>query len=81
MSIELPDIASQILALPVEERAILAQKLWDSLSDADVIDASHGEAETLKLAQQRDEELTRGDVEERDHTEVMKDARRKLQCE
>ena len=81
MSVELPDLASQLLALPVQERAILAQKLWDSLSDAEAIDSSHDDSETLKLAQERDEELSRGDVEERLHAEVMKAARRKLQYE
>jgi putative addiction module component (TIGR02574 family) len=64
------------LALPPEERADLADVLWESLDDS-VAPISD---EFLRELQRRDAEMESGKVIGRTHDEVMVEAKRRLQC-
>jgi putative addiction module component (TIGR02574 family) len=64
------------LALPPEERADLAEILWQSLDDV----AAPISDEFLRELQRRDEEMDRGIGVGHTHEEVMAEARRRLQC-
>ena len=64
------------LALPPEERADLAEVLWESLDDT-VPPISD---EFLRELERRDEEMDSGKVIGRTHEEVMAEAKRRLQC-
>ena len=65
-------LTTEAMALPVAERASLAQLLWRSI-DAGLPDAD--ERETVREAIRRDQELTSGAVAGRTHEEVMQAAR------
>ena len=81
MSPNLTEVAHQALALPVSDRILLAQKLWDSLEEAEESAATDDESETLREAGKRDAELSRGSVTGRSHEEVMEAARKTIGCE
>ena len=63
-------IAPAALQLPPHERAVLAESLWASLEDPYYINA--GEDETLRLAEQRDQELESGAMAPLSHEELMR---------
>jgi len=67
-----------MLALPVAERVELAQTLWQSISEADEADVVNEEQQALRLARERDRELSSGKVSGLTHQEVMEAARRAL---
>ena len=67
------------MALPVSDRAALAQRLWASLNDELPLD-SNGEA-VEETALQRSVELSSGAVLGRDHAEVFAAARRAIECD
>ena len=66
------------MALPLAERVSLAQALWESI-DAGLPDTD--ERIALNEAIQRDEELSSGKVAGRTHDEVMRAARRAVECD
>jgi hypothetical protein len=70
-------ITSEAMALPLAERVLLAQALWESL-DADF--AALDEANAVRAATERDRELSAGIVVPRSHDEVMQAARRAIEC-
>lgn len=72
------ELAQAALALPVGDRAQLAQVLWRSLEEPDSARAGVDERQTLDLARHRDAELSSGAVTGRTHAEVMAAARRQL---
>jgi len=65
------------MALPLAEKASLAQALWASI-DADQPDAS--ERGYAREAVSRDRELSAGTVAGISHEEAMKTARRAIGC-
>lgn len=73
MSIQ--QLSNEALALPIAERASLAQALWASL-DKDLVAPNDDEIMTEAL--RRDAELTSGSVTGRTHVEVMAAARRAI---
>ncbi|NIL96907.1 MAG: hypothetical protein GTO53_05380 [Planctomycetales bacterium] len=75
------DLTNQIMALPPTERAAIAQRLWESIEDELVAITPESDAEAITDARRRDEELSRGDVSERSHADVMENARRSIGCE
>ena len=75
------ELTSQILALPPDKRAALAQTVWKSLEDSQVNILPEAEADALALARRRDEEMESGAVVERDHKKVIEHARRSVKCE
>ena len=65
-------VAAEAMALPLSERVLLAQTLWQSIA-AGLPDTS--EEDAVRLALRRDQELSSGDVSGRSHEEVMRAAR------
>ncbi|HSI16115.1 MAG TPA: addiction module protein [Chthoniobacter sp.] len=76
MSIQ--QLTTEAMALPIEERASLAQALWESI-DAGLDDIQ--EQDAIREATRRDGELSSGAVLGRTHEEVMQAARRAVGCE
>ena len=72
------ELIADAMALPLAERVSLAQALWESI-DAGLPDTD--ESAAVREAIQRDEELSSGKVTGRTHEEVMKAARRALECD
>lgn len=71
------ELVAEAIALPLSERVLLAQTLWQSI-DADHADVS--EKEALREAIRRDRELESGAVTGRSHEEVMQAARKAIGC-
>jgi len=74
MSID--QIAAEALRLPPLQRAILAESLWESLTDPFKNPAAPDDAETVALAVERDRELDSGQVQPVPHEEMMARLRR-----
>ena len=66
------------MALPLAERVVLAQELWESVH-ADYLNSS--ERDALTEAIERDQQLSSGAVTGRTHEEVMQAARRAIGCD
>jgi len=67
------------MSLPIAEKVLLAQALWESIN-AGLVDAD--EKAALREAAQRDQELSSsGTISGRTHEEVMQAARRVLGCD
>lgn len=69
-------IASDVLRLPPEQRAMLAEALWESLSDPYMSPAEQDDAESIKIALERDRQLEAREVEPVSHEEMMSRLRR-----
>jgi putative addiction module component (TIGR02574 family) len=78
MSTHVTELTDKALILSPAERAQLAQQLWDSLDESARRCSPEEELEILGEAKRRDEEVTRGVVQPRSHSEVMEAARRAL---
>jgi putative addiction module component (TIGR02574 family) len=74
MSID--QIAAEALRLPPEERAILAESLWESLADPFEIPSEADDAEAVALAIARNRQLETGEVRPLTHEELMSRLRR-----
>ncbi len=64
-------IANEALRLSSQDRAILAETIWESLEDPYVLSSDISDEEAIALAKQRDEEIERGDVVPLSHRELM----------
>ena len=73
MSPNLDNLTSQVLALPVEQRIELAQRLWESMEGQ----LDEDEALFAEIAR-RDAEMDTGSVQTYSHEDVMRDARKAL---
>ncbi len=69
-------IAAEALRLPPQERAILAESLWESLADPFEIAVEADDAETVALAVERDRQIETGEVQPVSHEEMMATLRR-----
>ena len=69
MSID--QIAAEALRLPPQERAMLAESLWESLTDPYKVPAQADDVEALGLAVERDRQLDAGEVQPVSHEEMM----------
>ena len=69
MSID--QIAREALRLSPQDRAMLAETIWESLEDPYIFSSDISEEEAIVLAKQRDEEIERGDVTPLSHEELM----------
>lgn len=69
-------IAAEALRLPPQERAILAESLWESLADPFEIPVVADDAEAMALAMARDRQLETGEVQPLTHEELMARLRR-----
>lgn len=68
----------EVMALPLSERASLAQALWESIG-AGLPEAD--EQTAVREAVRRDQELSSGAVAGRTHDQVMQAARRAIECD
>jgi putative addiction module component (TIGR02574 family) len=73
----LDDLTQQLLSLPIDERATLAQRLWASL-DVDPSCAPKADRELVDTLKRRNADMDRGAVQGRSHSEVMAAARKSL---
>ena len=69
MSID--QIAAEALRLPPKERAMLAESLWESLTDPFQVPDGTGDAEAIALALERDRQLEAGETQPVSHEEMM----------
>jgi putative addiction module component (TIGR02574 family) len=74
MSID--QIVSEALRLPVKQRALLAESLWESLEDSFEGSLVSDDAAASALAQERDREIDAGEVQPISHDEMMTRLRR-----
>ncbi len=74
MSID--QIAAEALRLPPQERAMLAESLWESLMDPFKVPAVIVDDEAVALAMERDRQLESGEVRPLSHEEMMARLRR-----
>lgn len=72
-------LVQQLMALPLPDRVIVAQELWQSIDEGLVADTADEQREAAKEALRRDAELTSGTVAGRSHEDVMEAVRRALQ--
>jgi hypothetical protein len=75
MSTDLSEITREALSLPDDERARLAQLLWDSLTEAGRGPNADDLAATVGEARRRDDELTSGSAEMQSHEDAIRAAR------
>jgi putative addiction module component (TIGR02574 family) len=73
-------LENELLALPLSQRIEIAQTLWQSITDTSDIEVAGEEREAIELAKRRAAELASGVVQGRPHDEVMKAARRAIEC-
>lgn len=64
-------ITSEALRLSSQDRAILAETIWESLEDPYLLSSDISDEEAIILAKQRDDEIERGDVDPLPHRELM----------
>lgn len=64
-------LTSEALRLSSQDRAILAEAIWESLEDPYIISSDISDEEAIALARQRDEEIERGDAAPMSHKELM----------
>jgi putative addiction module component (TIGR02574 family) len=76
VSATLDELTAQSLALPIGERAALAQRLWASLDRSDEVCDSNSEGELLETLKRRSFDMDRGTVAGLPHSEVMAAARK-----
>ena len=74
-------LTEEVLALPLEERIRLAQRLWASLQPATDASVRSQETDALELAERRDAELDGGTVQAVSHSDAIARARKSLGCE
>jgi hypothetical protein len=74
MSIE--QLVSEALRLPVKQRALLAESLWESLEDSFEGSALSDDGAALSLALERDRQIETGEVKAVTHDELMTKLRR-----
>lgn len=67
------------MALPLSDRVVVAQELWQSIDEGLPL-AADEQKEAAQTALGRDADLTSGAVVGRTHEEVMEAARRALEC-
>jgi len=76
------EIIERALELPLRERVLLAEELWQSIgSESESTVAADETREAIATAKRRDLELTSGRVQGRTHEEVMQSVRRAIGCD
>lgn len=73
------ELTSQILALPADQRAAIAQRVWESIEGEEFAISPQADAEALAVSQRRDDEMSNCEVSGRSHEEVIKNARRAIE--
>ena len=75
-SMSIDQIVSEALRLPVKERALLAESLWESLEDSFEGSVVSDDAAASALALERDRQVETGEVNVVTHDEMMARLRR-----
>jgi len=75
MAVDMMQLKSDLLALPISQRAFLAQELWGSLEQGFF---GYDETDLLDEAERRNLEMADGKVVGRTHEEVMSSLRQRL---
>ena len=78
MNASMAQLTDHLLSLPIGDRVILAQKLWESLDGPPGVDGS--QEDVRALVRQRAADVAEGRVQTVSHEEVMRRAREELQC-
>jgi len=65
------ELATEVLNLPIRDRAFLAAFLWESLDDPYCLMSDLDDEEALALAEARDKEIESGAVSPLSHSELM----------
>ncbi len=68
---DIDQIASEALRLSSQDRAILAETIWESLEDPYVLSSDISDEDAIALAKNCDEEIESGDVVPLPHKELM----------
>ena len=74
MSID--EIVSEALRLPIQQRALLAESLWESLEDSFEGTVVSDDTAAAALAVERDRQIDTGEVRAIPHDEIMARLRR-----
>lgn len=69
-------IANEVLQLSPQDRAILAETLWESLEDPYVLIPDISDRQAITLSQQRNKEIEKGHAIPLSHKELMNKLRR-----
>ena len=69
-------LACEVLMLGAQDRAILAETIWESLEDPFVLPPDLSEEKAMALARRRDQELEQGEVVPLSHQVLMERLRR-----
>jgi len=69
MSID--QITSEVLQLSPQDRAVLAELIWESLEEPYILSSSFTDKEAITIAKQRDLEVSQEKVETLSHKELM----------
>lgn len=73
-------LTKEVMALPLAERAAMAQALWQSIDCRPGGAAAAAPTSAVEEAGNRDKELSSGQVIGRTHQQVMRAARKALEC-
>jgi putative addiction module component (TIGR02574 family) len=76
MTMSIDRIAAEALRLAPQQRALLAESLWESLEDPFEARADMDESAALALALERDRQIEAGEVQAVPHDEMMARLRR-----
>ena len=68
---KIDEITSEALQLNPDDRAILAEKIWESLEAPYLLKSDLSDKEAIALAKQRDAEIEQGSVEPLTHEDLM----------
>jgi len=69
MSID--QITSEALRLKPQDRAALAEIIWESLEDPYILSSDLSDEEAIALSKQRDKEIEQGNMKPITHKELM----------
>jgi putative addiction module component (TIGR02574 family) len=65
-------INSEALGLPLRERILLAESLWESIGDPFEESPAMSDEDALQLAIKRDQDIESGEVEPLTHDDMMR---------
>jgi putative addiction module component (TIGR02574 family) len=72
----IPQLTNEVLALPLADRAALAERLWESV----INEEDESDEELFQIAKRRLEEMKSGIAKTWTHEEVMAKITKAIQC-
>jgi putative addiction module component (TIGR02574 family) len=73
-------LTNEALALPLSDRILLAERLWESVNSAPATERDAEEDALLQEATRRLDEMKRGAVKTWSHDQVMENITKAIQC-